>query len=99
MAIAAPLLFLGYHMEDWRVAMALLIVPSIVNSAYYGPAYACVEGLVRPQARAVGASIMLFGPNLIRLGFGPFLFGVVSSGRAPPPVRETGIIHYFVGRW
>src|SRR3546814_9914334 len=55
MAIAAPLLFLGYHMEDWRVAMALLIVPSIVNSAYYGPAYACVQGLVRPQARAVAA--------------------------------------------
>src|SRR3546814_15618760 len=34
MATVAPLLFLGYHMEDWRIAMALLIVPSIVNSAY-----------------------------------------------------------------
>src|SRR3546814_5045823 len=68
MAVVAPLLFLGYLMEDWRIAMALLIVPSIVNSAYYGPACACVQGLVRPQARAVAASIMLFGQNLIGLG-------------------------------
>src|SRR3546814_18824255 len=89
MAIAAPLLFLGYHMEDWRVAMALLIVPSIVNSAYYGPAYACVQGLVRPQARAVAASIMLFGQNLIGLGFGPFLFGVLSDVLAPTFGQES----------
>jgi len=89
MAIFAPLLFLGYHMEDWRVAMALLIVPSIVNSAYYGPAYACVQGLVRPQARAVAASIMLFGQNLIGLGFGPFLFGVLSDALAPTYGEES----------
>jgi len=61
MAVAAPILFLGYYMEDWRVAVALLIIPTILNSAYYGPAYGCVQGLVRPQARAVAASIMLFG--------------------------------------
>ncbi|MBB5707523.1 spinster family MFS transporter [Sphingopyxis panaciterrulae] len=89
MAIVAPLLFLGYHMEDWRIAMALLIVPSIVNSAYYGPAYACVQGLVRPQARAVAASIMLFGQNLIGLGFGPFLFGVLSDALAPTYGEES----------
>lgn len=89
MAIVAPLLFLGYYMEDWRVAMALLIVPSIVNSAYYGPAYACVQGLVRPQARAVAASIMLFGQNLIGLGFGPFLFGVLSDALVPSVGGES----------
>src|SRR5690606_33387407 len=44
MALVAPLLFLGYVMEDWRIAMALLIVPSVINAAYYGPAYACVQG-------------------------------------------------------
>src|SRR3546814_4591792 len=42
MAVVAPLLFLGYLMEDLRIAMALLIVPSIDNSAYYGPHNACL---------------------------------------------------------
>jgi len=89
MAAAAPVLFLGYHMQDWRVAVALLVVPTILNTAYYGPAYACVQGLVRPQARAVAASIMLFGQNLIGLGFGPFLFGVLSDALAPAYGEES----------
>ena len=33
MAVGAPILFLGYQMDDWRVAVALLIVPTILNSA------------------------------------------------------------------
>jgi MFS family permease len=89
MALAAPVLFLGYYMENWVVAVALLIVPTILNSAYYGPAYGCVQGLVRPQARAVAASIMLFGQNLIGLGFGPFLFGVLSDALAPAYGQES----------
>src|SRR3546814_7770179 len=76
-------------MEDWRIAMGLLMGPGIVNSAYYGPAYACVQGLVRPQARAVAASNMLFGQNLIGLGFGPFLFGVLSDALAPTYGEES----------
>ncbi|WP_422060478.1 spinster family MFS transporter [Sphingopyxis sp.] len=89
MAVAAPILFLGYYMEDWRVAVALLIIPTILNSAYYGPAYGCVQGLVRPQARAIAASIMLFGQNLIGLGFGPFLFGVLSDALQPVAGQES----------
>lgn len=89
MAFAAPILFLGYYMSDWRLAVALLIVPSILNSAYYGPAYACVQGLVQPRARAVAASIMLFGQNLIGLGLGPLLFGVLSDMIQPAYGQES----------
>ena len=76
-------------MEDWRVAVAMLIIPTILNSAYYGPAYGCVQGLVQPRARAVAASIMLFGQNLIGLGLGPFLFGVLSDALQPLAGQES----------
>lgn len=89
MAVAAPVLFLGYYMENWLIAVALLIVPTVLNSAYYGPAYGCVQGLVRPQARAVAASVMLFGQNLIGLGLGPFLFGVLSDQLQPVAGTES----------
>lgn len=89
MAIAAPILFLGYYMEDWRIAIALLVLPTVLNSAYYGPSFACVQGLVRPQARAVAASIMLFSQNLIGLGMGPFLFGVLSDSLMPSLGQES----------
>ncbi len=89
MAVAAPVLFLGYFMEDWRIAVALLVLPTMLNAAYYGPAYGCVQGLVQPRARAVAASIMLFGQNLIGLGLGPFLFGVLSDALQPVAGQES----------
>lgn len=89
MALAAPILFLGYYMQDWRIAVAMLVLPTIFNAAYYGPAYGCVQGLVQPRARAVAASIMLFGQNLIGLGLGPFLFGVLSDALQPVAGQES----------
>ena len=83
MTVAAPLLFAGYWVNDWRIAVALLIVPTILNSSYYGPAYGCVQGLVRREARAVAASLVVFGQNLIGLGMGPLLFGVLSDALQP----------------
>lgn len=83
MAVAAPFLFMGYWTEDWRVALALLIVPTILNAAYYGPAYGCVQGLVRPELRAIAASLVVFGQNLIGLGLGPLAFGILSDSLQP----------------
>jgi MFS family permease len=89
MAIAAPILFAGYWAEDWWIAVALLILPTILNSAYYGPAYGCVQGLVRPEARAIAASLVVFGQNLIGLGMGPLLFGVLSDWLQPMAGDES----------
>jgi MFS family permease len=83
MAVAAPLLFLSYSADEWHIAVAFLIVPTILNAAYYGPAYGCVQGLVRPEARAVAASLVVFGQNLIGLGLGPLAFGILSDSLQP----------------
>ncbi|PKP86491.1 MAG: MFS transporter [Alphaproteobacteria bacterium HGW-Alphaproteobacteria-17] len=83
MAVAAPILFLGYWVGEWHIAIALLFVPTILNAAYYGPAFACVHGLVRPQARAMASAVMLFLQNLIGLGLGPLLFGMASEMLKP----------------
>jgi MFS family permease len=83
MVIATPILFLGYFATDWRVAILLLFVPTALNAAYYGPTYATVQGLVKPEARAVAAALMLFAQNLIGLGLGPLLFGIMSDAFKP----------------
>ena len=83
MTIAAPILFLAYWSTDWRVSLALLAVPTILNSFYYGPSYACAQSLVRPEARAVASAVMLFGQNLIGLGLGPLFFGMLSDAFKP----------------
>jgi MFS family permease len=89
MAIAAPILFAGYMAGNWMLAAALIIVPTILNAAYYGPTYALVQGLVRPEARAVAASIMLFGQNLVGLGLGPLAFGMLSDYLQPLAGAES----------
>ncbi len=82
-ALASPLLFVAYSSTSWVMAIAVLFVPTFLNSMYYGPAYACAQGLVRPQVRAVSSAVMLFGQNLIGLGFGPLLFGIMSDAFKP----------------
>ena len=83
MVLAAPLLFWAYSVDDWRVALAILFLPTIANSLYYGPAYACAQSLVGPRARAVAASLIVFAQNLIGLGLGPLFFGMLSDAFKP----------------
>lgn len=89
MAVAAPILFLGYCADDWRLSIALLFVPTLLNSAYYGPTYAMVQGLVRPEARAIASAVMLFAQNLIGLGLGPLFFGMLSDAFKPMAGDES----------
>ena len=53
MTVAAPLLFASYWSADWRIAVALLVVPTILNSAI--------------MARLMAASRGWFGAKHVRL--------------------------------
>jgi MFS family permease len=81
--VGAPILFLGYAAQDWRLGLSLIVVASFLNNFYYGPTYACVQALVRPQARAMATAVMLFAQNLIGLGLGPLFFGMLSDAFQP----------------
>lgn len=83
MLLVAPTAIWGYSTADWRVAMAILFLPAFFGSLYYGPTYSSVQGLVAPQARALASAVLLFFQNLIGLGLGPLLFGMLSDGLKP----------------
>jgi MFS family permease len=89
MLIGAPILFLGYWVSDWKLAIALLTIPTACNLLYYGPTYSLVQGLVRPEMRATATSIMMFAQNLIGLGLGPTLFGLLSDEIKPVAGDES----------
>jgi MFS family permease len=83
MVIAAPLLYLGYTQTDWRWALAIIFLPTIANTLYYGPTYAMAQSIVSKRARAVAASLIIFAQNLIGLGLGPLFFGMLSDWFKP----------------
>lgn len=83
MLLVAPTAILGYSAGEWRLAIALLFVPTFLGSLYYGPTYSSVQGLADPQARAMASAVLLFFQNLIGLGLGPLLFGMLSDAIKP----------------
>jgi predicted MFS family arabinose efflux permease len=83
MAIAVPLAIAAYHAPSWPLALALLLVPTVLNSLYYGPTYSAAQGLVPLRARAIAAASLLFFQNLIGLGLGPLFFGMLSDWLQP----------------
>ncbi|WP_324827438.1 spinster family MFS transporter [Qipengyuania zhejiangensis] len=83
MVVAAPLAFLAYQASSWPMALALLFIPTLCNSLYYGPTYSAAQGLVPIRARAIAAAALLFFQNLIGLGLGPLFFGMLSDFLRP----------------
>lgn len=77
--IAIPFSVFFYLWSDYRVAMIVAIVPAFLGAYYLAPTFALTQAMVGLRMRAMAASIMLFVINLIGLGLGPQLTGVLSD--------------------
>ena len=71
------------RLPDSRGALLFLIGSSLLGIMYLGPTFAMTQSLVRPDARALAAAILLFIINAIGLGLGPLLVGAFSDALAP----------------
>ena len=78
-----PFLVLFFMVDDFWLALALYLVPALFGGFYLAPSFALIQGLVGLRMRALASSITLFILNIIGLGFGPQLVGVMSDLFAP----------------
>lgn len=84
-AVLTPCFFITAMLApSATTALALLVLPGLLGSLWYGPIYATVQGLVPLQMRTTAASIILFIINLIGLGLGPLFVGALSDILAGP---------------
>ncbi|EED36215.1 major facilitator superfamily protein [Luminiphilus syltensis NOR5-1B] len=65
--------------DDPRLIILALLPANILNAMYLGPCIALGQTLVTPRMRAVASAIMLFIINMIGLGLGPLLVGLLSD--------------------
>jgi predicted MFS family arabinose efflux permease len=79
MVISIPFFMAGMLVEGTFASLALLAIPTALNSLWYGPIYAAVQGVAGPQLRATAVAIMLFIVNMIGLGLGPLALGALSD--------------------
>ena len=63
-------------------ALAMMVVPAILSNVYLGTAIATSHRLVGLQMRATASAILFFVINIIGLGGGPWVVGMVSDALA-----------------
>jgi predicted MFS family arabinose efflux permease len=91
-------LLFGIPMTLWMLttsntylALALFFVQQCCFSSYAGPVYAVMQFLIPNNMRAMAVSVHLFILNLVGLGLGPLLIGIMNDG-LNPIVGEAGAI-------
>ena len=77
--VSVPVFIVALQVSDARVALAILVVPYLLNYFWYGPVYGTTQGIVPANMRATAAAILLFVINLIGLGLGPLAVGLLSD--------------------
>jgi len=77
--IALPFLYFVYTIDSLYAVLALFAIPATMATVYMGPSLAMVQGLVNIRMRALASAILFFVINIIGLGVGPVLVGVISD--------------------
>jgi predicted MFS family arabinose efflux permease len=101
--VTLPLFILGLLAQDLTTAIALFIIPGFAANYAIGPTIAMIQTLSPPHMRAVSAAIKMLLLNLIGMGLGPLLVGIISDLLTPThPENTLGVaLAYFtiVGLW
>ena len=90
LAIATPIYLLAYTRPDWRVAALILLVPGIFHYTYLGPTFGVVQNVVETRRRATATAVLFLFLNLIALGGGPLLTGLIIDRLAQVHFTHPG---------
>jgi MFS family permease len=77
--LATPVTIFNYLTPSASLALALVAVPGVLGTLWYGPIYASAQGMVPQHMRAMSASIMLFVINFLGLVMGAVCIGALSD--------------------
>lgn len=77
--LTAPLFVAGFLARDLETSLIFLIPAYIVFLAWMGPNWAMVQAVSPERTRAMASAVILLATNLIGLGLGPMLVGVLSD--------------------
>lgn len=81
--LAIPLALTAFFASGSNTTLVAIIAPAFLNSLYLAPCIALTHGIVNVRMRALASAILFFILNIIGLGFGPFVGGVISDALQP----------------
>lgn len=71
------------------VAVIFMIVPTFLMNSFLGPIFSTTQGLVPPHMRATAAAVLLFVTNIVGLGLGPQVVGILSDLLQPTYAHDS----------
>lgn len=78
-----PFFIMGLQADNLSTAILLFIIPAFAGNYVIGPSIAMVQTLAPVNMRAVSSAIKMLFLNLIGMGLGPLLVGVLSDLLTP----------------
>ncbi|MEM8800444.1 MAG: MFS transporter, partial [Pseudomonadota bacterium] len=77
--ISGPMFLLAFYISNLPLLAFMLVVPCVTMTAWMGPNWATVQSLSAIKHRAFASAFILLLINLIGLGAGPTLVGLLSD--------------------
>ena len=101
--LLVPFQLVAYlHGDLWAVLGSLFVV-SILGGMFLGPSFAIAHALVTVRMRAVASALLLFLLNIIGMGLGPYVVGILSDllepGFAISSLRYALAVAVFANLW
>ena len=93
--LAFPFYVVAMLSNNPYVAIAILVIPGFLTSLWMGPVFGTVQNIAPMRARALASALLLFALNIVGLGLGPLMVGVMSdllSGAYPEDSLRYAII-------
>jgi len=78
--LVVPVIFIT---DNYVIAFAVMTLAAIAWSSTYGPWFATIQTLVPERMRAMAIAIVFLFANLIGMGIGPLMTGVLSDAFRP----------------
>ncbi len=74
---------------DFTSALSLYIAAAAISASWTGPTYAMTQALAPPRMRAMASAIVVFLLNLVGMGLGPLIVGMLNDFLEPTFGREA----------
>jgi MFS family permease len=68
-----------YLLSDPQTALLVFMIPVFIGHMFLGPVTGMIQSLAGVKRRAMAAAFYLFLANLISMGVGPLIIGVISD--------------------
>ena len=87
--ISLPFSLLALTLESLNAVLVCIFIGNVFMSCYLGPTIAIAHHLVKPSMRATTSAILFFILNIVGLGCGPVVTGMISDYLAPEYGAES----------